>query len=44
MCTIWDDVRTYLISTIDPKDKSVFDYFKIQDYDEPRISILVSRR
>ncbi|MDA1317327.1 MAG: hypothetical protein O3B87_04890 [bacterium] len=22
MCTIWDDVRTYLTSTIDPKEKS----------------------
>jgi len=22
MCTTWDDVRTYLTSTIDPKEKS----------------------
>ncbi len=22
MCTIWDDVRTYLTSTIDPQEKT----------------------
>lgn len=22
MCTIWDDVRTYLTSTINPKEKA----------------------
>ncbi len=22
MCTIWDDVRTYLTSSIDPKEKA----------------------
>ena len=34
-CPIWDDVRTYLTSTIDPKEKSVLivaiSYFKKEE-------------